>query len=230
MIVIGIVGAPAGGKSTVAAHLQAHGATWLDADRLAHRCLAMRQVREKIVSHFGAEVLGPNGHVDRAALGSRVFGADEDHRSELKCLESIVHPPTRQLLYRRLIRSAWRAAPATVLDVPLLFEAGWDVYCDAVWCVDTPLELRLQWLTGRGWTEEQLRDRERRQLSISEKRRLSTDVIVNCGDQGELIAKVEQLWLRFQEGTKCLHGPEKDDRECRDPKRCDPEHCRPTRR
>ncbi len=215
MIVIGIVGVPAGGKSTVAGHLAGKGAAWLDADRLAHRCLALRQVRRQLTAHFGPEVLGPHGFIDRGRLAARVFGADDQAAGELKFLERVVHPPTRDLLFRRLCHAAWRESSAAVLDVPLLFEAGLDVYCDVIWCIDAPLAQRQGWLAKRGWTVEQLEARENRQLEIREKRRLSNHVIVNRGGQAALAAEIDQLWApliaRFDPDFE-------------------PQHCRPQRR
>lgn len=212
MIVIGIVGAPAGGKSTVARRLAEHGATWLNADRLAHRCLQLPAVREKIISRFGSEVLTDDGRIDRTALARRVFGADDSSVAALRYLESVVHPPTRALLLRRLRRAAQKHAPATVLDVPLLFESGLDTFCDQVWCVDAPLSQRVAWAAARGWTAQQLARRESRQRPISEKRRLSTSVITNDREVDALVAEVDRRWQLLFDPSAA--APTTDDPHC----------------
>ncbi len=193
MIVIGIVGPPAGGKSTVAKQLMGLGAVWLDADSVAHQVLQQPQVQQQLVAHFGPRVLGAEG-VDRQWLASQVFGADPISRQRLRWLEATIHPPTLLLLQKQLIEAAHRRAPAALLDVPLLFESGCDLLCDFIWCLDTPLEMRRQWIQQRGWSEEELQRREQRQLSLAEKKRRSTHVIANRGDLADLADQVQRLW------------------------------------
>lgn len=192
MIVIGIVGPPAGGKSTVARQLVEMGAVWLDADRLAHQVLNQESVIEALVGYFGLEVL-EEGKINRKWLATQVFGDDLESRQRLQWLEAVVHPPTRLLLQQKLIEATKNGVPAAVLDVPLLFESNWDVYCDQIWCLVTPLQKRQSWLHERGWTVEELKKREARQLPISEKKRLSTHILQNDGSSEELRSQVAKL-------------------------------------
>ncbi len=99
MIVLGIVGSPAGGKSTVARHLQDLGATWLNADEIARGVLEQDDVQRELLSHFGSEIAGRDGRIDRARLASRVFGDDDSKRLALTYLESLIHPRTRRLIH-----------------------------------------------------------------------------------------------------------------------------------
>lgn len=193
MIVIGIVGPPAGGKSTVAKQLMGLGAVWLDADAVAHQVLQQPEVQRRLVAHFGPRVLGADG-VDRQWLASQVFGADPTSRQQLGWLEATIHPPTLLLLQKQLIEATNRRVPAALLDVPLLFESGCDLLCDFVWCLDTPLEKRRQWIQQRGWSEDELQRREQRQMPLAEKKRRSTHVIDNCGDLDALADQVQRLW------------------------------------
>lgn len=193
MIVIGIVGPPAGGKSTVARQLTGLGAVWLDADAVAHQVLQQPDVQARLVAHFGSRVLGADG-VDRQWLASQVFGADSSSRQQLGWLEATIHPPTLLLLQKQLIEAANRRVPAALLDVPLLFESGCDLLCDFIWCLDTPLEKRRQWIQQRGWSEDELQRRELRQMPLAEKKRRSTHVIDNGGDLDALADQVQRLW------------------------------------
>lgn len=194
MIVIGIIGSPAGGKSTVARRLRELGATWINADRISHRCLGRPRVRAKLVSRFGRGILRKDGEIDRSALAAVVFGDDVEATSALHYVESIIHPMARHFTLIRLTRAGQWHLPAATLDAPLLLEADWGVMCDVVWCVDAPRVLRESWIKQRGWTPDELRRRESLQLPISEKRRLSTNVIENDADRKMLLGRIERLW------------------------------------
>ncbi len=199
MIVIGIVGSPAGGKSTVARHLRELGATWINADRMAHRVLRSRTVASRLSTFFGAGVLDSHGGVDRAALSGLVFGDDAESRRGLDYLESVIHPLARHRVLLRLMRSSRCRLPAAVLDAPLLLEADWGILCDVVWCVDAPEELRRDWIVRRGWSIEELRKRESRQLPIAEKRRLSNHVLENNSNCQALLDQTEYLWRQLMD-------------------------------
>ncbi len=194
MIVIGIVGSPAGGKSTVATHLQALGATWIDADLIAREMLQRPAVRDQLVEHFGRDISDNQGQIDRAALAARVFGDDDVRRAALRYLEGVIHPLTGEEITRRMKEAYDQGAVAAILDVPLLFESRWDRCCDEIWCVDSTRELREQRAAGRNWSAEELTRRESNQLSISEKKRLSNFHIVNDRSLNELIETIDVRW------------------------------------
>ncbi|XZE51552.1 dephospho-CoA kinase [Planctomycetaceae bacterium SH139] len=194
MVIIGIVGSPAGGKSTVGRRLRELGATWVNADQLAHKCLRWAPLISQLVSMFGEEILMASGHIDRRALAQHVFGDDAASQERLDYLESVIHPYARHLALRRLSRAAGWGIPVGVLDAPLLLEADWGVLCDQIWCVDAPETLRRQWIGRRGWSPAELQRRERRQLPISEKRRLATQIIENQGSLETLLLQVDQLY------------------------------------
>ncbi len=140
MLLIGLTGSIATGKSTVSSLLAAppHGLPVVDADKLA------RQVVEpgtpgyrKIVAYFGATTpdllqAGAGSPLNRAALGRRVFGDDPERRRDRAVLNGIVHPAVRAAMYRQLAYCYVTGAWAVVLDVPLLFESRLDVLCGTV--------------------------------------------------------------------------------------------------
>jgi dephospho-CoA kinase len=194
MIVIGIVGSPAGGKSTVAAHLQGLGATWVNADQIARDVLERAEVQTQLIDHFGVEITDNAGRIDRTQLAQRVFGDDDAHRAALNYLESVVHPQTRGVITERLKQAADQGAVAAILDVPLLFETGWDRCCDEIWCVDSSHDRRRQRTAARGWSEGELARREENQLAIAEKRRLSNWVIANDGSLQQLTETIDRRW------------------------------------
>jgi dephospho-CoA kinase len=197
MIVLGIVGTPAGGKSTVAGKLKELGAAWINADRIAQSMLDRTDVIERLVQRLGETILDQDRRIDRSALAGLVFGDDDTKRQALRYLESVVHPPTRTEITERLRRAASHRFPVAVLDVPLLFESHWDVCCDEIWSIDAPRTQRLQRVLDRGWDEQELVRRESNQLPISEKNRLSNYQLMNDSTRGALHWRVERRWNRL---------------------------------
>lgn len=197
MIVLGIVGTPAGGKSTVAATLKELGAAWVNADKIARDILQMDAIQRAVIEHFGPSITLEDGKIDRSLLAAAVFGDDERQRHALRYLESVLHPPTREEITSQLKRAAREGFPVAVLDVPLLLESNWDVCCDEIWTVDSPLSDRLERSKQRGWDANEMSRRESNQLAISEKNRLSNHLIMNDSTLTDLHARVIELWDQF---------------------------------
>lgn len=211
MIVIGIVGSPAGGKSTVAARLQDRGATWINADLIARSVLESPSIQDQLVSRFGAAIVGKDGMVDRSKLADIVFGDDECSRQALSYLEGITHPATRIRIADRLRELARANQAVAILDVPLLFESGWDLSCDTVWCVDCPFDLRLARASVRGWDANELKRREKNQLPIDEKRRRSSLVLHNDDSLSKLIQLIDSAYDRLISQTPSKPATTRDD-------------------
>lgn len=206
MILIGICGQPAGGKSAVAAILQRLGAVWVNADRIAHEVLANSAVVDQLVMRFGRAILDADGKIDRPTLGRIVFGDDEAAKAALRYLESIVHPMTRNRMKAEIAAAIDADAPVVVLDVPLLFESRWDVWCDEIWFIDTPRQRVVEAAKQRGWSVEMLDKRISNQFGIDEKRRLSTRVIDNHGTLEQLEVTVVAWW---QENVGLVGEPQR---------------------
>jgi dephospho-CoA kinase len=197
MLILGIVGSPAGGKSTVAKHLEELGATWINADQIARGVLEEEQIQRQLIGHFGSDLTGNDGRIDRSKLASIVFGDDGGKQPALTYLESLIHPPARLIITDRLRSSMRQGSPVAVLDVPKLFESGWDRVCDEIWCVDSDRPIRLARARERGWDSEELRRREANQLDIEEKKRLSNDLIYNNGTLEDLHETIQARWSSF---------------------------------
>lgn len=165
MIVIGLVGKIAAGKSTVARAFAARGATVIDADRLAHEVLDDPAAVAEVVARFGADVLTEDGRVRRPLLAERVFGPAPGHDAALRDLEAIIHPRVRAKVEARLAEMRGAESPAgpviAVLDVPLLMQAGWDRLCDRLVEVSCTEDLRQRRLDAREWPAVQRAARER---------------------------------------------------------------------
>ncbi len=187
---IGLTGPIGGGKSTVAGILHQAGVPVLDADRIAHEGLFEESAA--ICAAFPEACVG--GVPDRKKLAAVVF---EDDVARKK-LEAILHPYVRRRLEEALARFEAEGAPLVVLEIPLLFETGWEKNLDGVLVVTAPAELRYQRLKARGISEEEARRREAAQLPPEEKAKRADWVITNAGSRAELEEKV----LRWLEEVK----------------------------
>ena len=219
MIIIGIVGAPAGGKSTVAECLAELGATWINADKIAHEMLEKPSVKDKLVVYFGEQILAKDGKIDRSSLAELVFGDDEPHRKGLNYLESVVHPLTRQQITYQIQNAPFHQI--TLLDVPLLFESKWHHVCDEIWFIDAPRDKRLARAVARGWNEDELTKREQNQLPIEQKRAFSTRVISNDKSLIDLKDRLREIWDDLKQRQ------ESTSQNSRNAKQRYEDHCRP---
>ena len=216
MIVLGLVGSPAGGKSTAAGYLASLGAEWINADLIARECLNDPDVIAALAARFGDDILDADRRIVRGKLAPLVFGTDPQRRENLRFLESQVHPKTRAEIIRRIRAAAAVAGNAVVLlDVPLLFESGWDLGCDAVWCIDATRANRLRRSADRGWDADELDRREANQLAIETKCRLSQVVVRNDATLEALHQNLRCHWDQLVRMGQKAGGPTRfRDRHC----------------
>src|SRR5690554_4866310 len=194
--IIGLTGGVASGKSAVAARFQALGITVADADVAAREAVAVgSEGLAEVVAAFGAEVLGPDGALDRAAMRQRVFNDDAQRLR----LEAIVHPRVRAWL-----RAACEAAggPYAVAAIPLLAEGGGrEAYpwVHRVLVVDVPREVQLERLLARDGIDQALAERMIAvQATRQERLAIADDVIVNDGPIEALDGHVAALDRRYR--------------------------------
>ncbi|HWI53426.1 MAG TPA: dephospho-CoA kinase [Symbiobacteriaceae bacterium] len=197
MIVIGLTGGIASGKSTVSRMLRELGAPVIDADAIVHDLQQPgTPVTLAIAREFGPEVIGPGGALDRAALGRIIFG-DAARR---KALEAIVHPAVRQCMWGEVDRLRAEGRPAVVLDVPLLIESEIYRTVDRVWVVYIDKDLQRRRLMARdGLSEGQADQRIAAQMSLDQKRAFADLVIDNRGPLELTRSQVECAWRGVNE-------------------------------
>jgi dephospho-CoA kinase len=197
MRIIGLTGGIGSGKSTVSAMLRELGATIVDADEGARAVVepgqpALQEIRER----FGAEVFAAGGHLDRERLADIVF-SDERAREDLN---AITHPRVRAWMAERMQAAAEAAAPAVVLDVPLLFESGLTAGLDDIVVVWAPVETQFARAVARGGRGEDIRARIKAQMPLDQKREHASVVIDNSGSEEDTRAQVEAFWRRLTAG------------------------------
>ena len=194
MLVIGLTGGIGSGKTLATDHFQRLGITVVDAD-LAARVVVEpgRPALAEIAAAFGADMLQPDGSLDRAALRRIVF-ADPAQRQRL---EAITHPRIAEEIRRQLAAST---SPYTVLVSPLLFESGQHRFAQRTVLIDAPESLQRQRAATRDKvSEQQIEAIMAAQLSREERRARADDVILNEGHIEHLHAMVEKLHDRYLE-------------------------------
>jgi dephospho-CoA kinase len=188
MRLIGITGSIACGKSTVSRELLRLGYPVIDGDSLARELtgpdgLAMRSVR----AAFGDRYILPDGSLNRREMGRLVF-SDPVARDRL---DQVMAPYLQALTLERIESVRVSGACLCFLDMPLLYEKGYDQYCDTVWCVWLPEDLQLKRLIARdGYSRGEALSRIRAVMSSDEKADRSAVVIDNSGSMEDTLLQV----------------------------------------
>jgi dephospho-CoA kinase len=199
MLRIGLTGGIACGKSTVAQMLVKRGAHFLQADSLAHQLYAPGEpTYDKVVGHFGREILHADGTINRSRLANLVF---PDHVDELN---AIVHPAVIAA-QTRWMAEVERDDPngIAIVEAALLIEAGADKDFDKTIVVTCDLEHKVEHYAHRtGLSLEAARGEvERRsaaQFSDEVKARHADYVIENSGPIEDTERQVEEIWHELQ--------------------------------
>jgi dephospho-CoA kinase len=189
MLRLGLTGGIASGKSAVAAMLRELGFSVLDADALAHKLIEPGQpAYYEVAREFGPEIVGPNGYINRAKLGSIVFAQPQ----KLARLNAIVHPRVEAAALRQLDEWARLGIrPAAFIEAALLVEADYQKILDGLvvtWCRP---EQQIERLRSRGLTDEEARQRLAAQLPLDEKLRYATHKIDCSGTLEETHRQVQ---------------------------------------
>lgn len=192
MILIGLTGNIASGKSTVAQMLADRGATIIDADELARDAVAVgSDGHRKIVERWGDDILKADGGLDRVALRQIVF----QEPSELEALNSIVHPEVSRLRDDLINEARERGDETVVCDIPLLFERRLVDDFDRIVLVDSPRPLRLERLTReRALGQTEAMNMIAAQMPAELKRARADYIIENEGDLATLEKRVDEVW------------------------------------
>lgn len=192
MLKVGLTGGIASGKSRVLRRLAAAvGFETLDLDAVAHQVLsASGTAQGDVVREFGPGILGPDGAIDRKALGRVVF-ADRPARERLNAL---THPHIRDEETRRVREAAARATPVFVTDAALLVEVGTHLRYDRLVVAHCPADLQLTRLLERDGIEEAAaRARLAAQMDPDLKRRFAHFVVDTSGSLDDTDAAADRL-------------------------------------
>ena len=203
MLVLGLTGGIGMGKSFVTDALRALDVPVLDSDASVHALYAPGGGAVAAVrGAFGDEVIGSDGGVDRAALSKLVLGGTTKHDENMRELESLVHPLVEEARAAFLERADAEKHVIVVLDIPLLYEKGYEKTVDGVIVVSAKslAKQRERCLRRDGMTEAKLESIVARQTPDADKLK-KADVVIDTGcSKEETLRSVEALVRSIRAG------------------------------
>lgn len=193
--VIGLAGGIGSGKSFVAEGFAQLGCGVIDSDRDAHEALALPEVVGELKKWWGPAVLRADGTPDRRFIAGQVFNRPEN----LEKLKKLIHPVVAEMRKKKMREMmADPLIKGIVWDSPLLLEVGLDRECTAVVFVRSSAEVRLgRVVGGRGWTAEELKNRENFQFSLDKKEELADYVVDNSGEASATLRQVHEIFSQI---------------------------------
>jgi dephospho-CoA kinase len=196
VLVVGLTGGIATGKSTVAAMFAARGAAIVDADRIAHALQEPAQrCHRQIVETFGSGVLDEAGRIDRGRVGARVF-ADASARRRL---EAIMHPAIREACEDEIRAAEAAGRKICIVDAALILETGRRDRFHKIVVVAAPEDVQVDRLArSRGLTPAEARQRLSSQWPTAAKAALADFVIDNGGDLASTEEQVARVYAALE--------------------------------
>lgn len=196
MLIVALTGGIGSGKSTVGELFQQLGAVVVDSDQLAREVVERGSSGfEQIVTLFGDEIL-KNGEINRSLLAEIIF----KDPAKRKDLEQITHPLIRKAFADIVEKSGDRAI--VINQIPLLVESKYEYIFDHVITVSTSEDKRIARLLAKGYTQEQIQNRMKSQVSDSDREKIADSIIQNNESEKELLPQVEKIWEQLQSKLK----------------------------
>jgi len=198
MMIVGLTGSMAMGKTTAANYLKSLGLPVFDSDAAVHR-LYEEEAVDRIEQAFPG--VAKNGRVDRKRLGEAIAGSPD----ALARLEAIIHPMVRRMQRDFVLGEEARGSRIVVLDIPLLFESGAEQLCDAVIVISAPEAVQRERLSARkGMSPEKIDGLLQRQMPDAEKRARADFVVDSSGSIAGTREQLDRIiaTLSQQEGGK----------------------------
>jgi dephospho-CoA kinase len=190
---VGLTGGIATGKSHISNTLRLHGVTVIDADQISHALTAPGGIGLPPIRAAFGDAVFEGELLNRQALGQLVFTQPE----KLALLNSILHPLVFEEINRQITQNG--ELPALVVDIPLLYETGYDAFCDEVWCTYAPEPLQIERMKCRGLSEEAAKARIDNQMPGIQKANLSQHVIETTGTKEQSAQQAIALWKALEE-------------------------------
>lgn len=197
---VAVTGSAGSGKTAVCDRFKALGLPVINTDTLAREVVApgSRGLGE-IVARFGPNALQADGSLNRSALRRAITSDAEARRS----LEDIIHPKIVERMELQMARGVQDGHLIFFVEVPLLFEAGWNDYFDVIIMVSADDEMRIQRLMAR---DNVSRQEAQALLQIQkpdhEKIQYSDFIIKNNGSREQLNREVDRFLKMFYQKHK----------------------------
>ncbi|HYE09877.1 MAG TPA: dephospho-CoA kinase [Patescibacteria group bacterium] len=197
MIVIGLTGGIASGKSTISDMLRELGAAVIDVDIVGRDVVSQGGIAyNRIIESFGSDILMSDGEINRKKLGNIVFSDEE----KLKLLNEITHPAIIENV-NAIIESLKKHKKAVVVDAAILIEMGLNKYVDCVWLVLANRETQLKRVMERDkLSSKDAWNRINAQMTNEERLQYADAVIDTTHPIDVVRNRVKELWYSLQSG------------------------------
>ena len=191
--IIGITGGISSGKSTVTNFLRQRGFQVVDADALVHQLQAPGgRLYNILVEHFCNQVLLKNGQLNRPLLASLIFSNPEEQEWSKETQGQVILEELAALKNQLAQTEA-----IFFMDIPLLFEQGYESWFDEVWLIYLDRETQIERLMNRDKLSlEAAESRLASQWSLDKKKKLATHIIDNSGSLDQLLSQIISLLER----------------------------------
>lgn len=192
-----IIGGMGAGKSTARKALVDAGLVWIDLDKVGHDVLLWDVVKTELTAAFGADILDPNGEVDRPALARKAF----ESAAQTRKLNRITMPRIEDAFTEELDRLQAKGTPAVVVEYSVFKNRQMSLayLADVVIAVLASIDLRIQRAVASGWDEADVRRRIAQQITDAERIEGSDVVFNNDGTKEELYNQVMNWWNGYKE-------------------------------
>ena len=193
-MILGLTGSFGGGKSTVLSYFQTHNWHTFDADAACHELYESGNpvLTGRVKELFGQDAVDENGKINRQKIADGAFKAPE----KMKELTSLLYPLLNEELNRQ-ISDCRRNGIDGIFELPLLYEANYREYFDAVLAIWCAPELRCERLRKRNFSKKDMLERDARQLAPELKLEYADFAVINNGSQEMLFRQLDELVAKF---------------------------------
>ncbi len=196
MLVVGLTGGMASGKSVVSKTLRELGLPIIDADLIAREMVRPNEIGyREIVDYFGKKILNPDQTINRRRLAKIIF-SDSKERERLN---SILHPKIVKKIKKRILNFKEKGEKIVIVDAALLIEAGQLPLVDELIVVTVSPKIQVRRLAQRDHlTEKEARERIATQMPLSEKAKLADYIIDNSSSVKKTIKRTKEVYNRLR--------------------------------
>ena len=194
MLIIGLTGGIAAGKTTVAGMFKKRGARVIDADKIGHKIIKPRtETWQEIVASFGKGILNKDLSINRRKLGKIVF----TNPRFLRRLNKIMHPAMTKMIKKEIAKLVASPSPPAILilDAAVLFEANWSSLVDKIIIVKTSRQNQLKRLRRyKNLSQEEAKEKITSQVALQRKMKRADYLVENNGPLRQIEKKVKEIW------------------------------------
>lgn len=195
---IALTGGMGTGKSTVTWMFQEMNAPIVNADAIAHNLMEPKTiVWKQLFERYGDRIMQKGGKVDRAALATIVFGDEKERHF----VERVTHPRIHDEIVKIATELDRKGTAYMIVEIPLLFETGWEKEFDTIIVVRCDYEQQLaRCMKKFGLSREDAQARIAIQRPLAIKETKADFIIDNAGSTTETLVQAQRLYRLFEKG------------------------------